>query len=1400
MARLWLPPRLWFPVLFILTTALLTFGAVVSTRAQAQTCRDVGNLTVCGDTLEEGSIGFSLRGNVKIGPKGAAAVVQVGDAAETFLGRPVSDNTRRAGFFHLNSPDPNTGTTDFLFGTVRFIRDTNTEPLIRTHYVDDPTNNDPGIIVAGRLFVDVTNRRIFLPAAGAVPLFTQKNITRNAPYLMDFVNRAGLLPFYRNGGDIGEFAQIDAEFDLNQKKFNVVMPLKLKLTDQLENQDLQLILRASWTETGTFSGTVDGFKAKLNGLSLTAKGVVLRPGEFEAATVDVERADNPGLPNLQPDKPDLVFQFQKLKYKNQKWEIGGVTAAMNDFVFGDAFRTKEQTIGILNNADGQFLQINSTLSFGAVGSSSDVPFTLRLGRQVVDGVRKPVFQAGLPNFTPSLGVMKAKLTNVVFVGDTAQNFYGITAETAELQWPAYLGGKTAAGVGGFKLGIDKDKKIKFELNNGTVATPEFENGVFKGSFSGTVGVNNDLITFTLTGNLNLKLSGNTGVGTTANMILRSGKGVVPATPPGSTPPPPTGQCKTPSGGLVACSSSSALKAYEVTLSGFNLKLGGFGLAITNAKGIDDGGFTAQSVSFSLPAGLDASSQTTTGTSTTISGLTVKGNGDVAITGGSFEIRPIKVGNFQFVGLKGKFEKLATGGYVFAAGGKLPLPGIEPGAGSAGITAEVRIKTKPDNSLDGLGVTVTFETNGPGIPIGTTGMELLKIGGSFDVSNGTASISVTMKAGTSARILSLPVAAIEGTIGLQVNPFKFTANAKLSVLIFQVASANIGVGDGFGFNGGPGATISFNVNFLFANGNANLKVGKVTVSGVTKTRVRGSATINLGLQKGQFGFGLPIQDRTLASIAFSGGQFKDSRSNPPKDKAGLLGSFFIGPVGLSVFADLGSNPKKIELVNRDKFVLSDSAQVRAAAAAGEQGYRTRLLGSNEAATLGLNAAPNALLVQDTLPVTVANQTTLVVGIEFPGTGTPTLRLGLPGGGEITPATVNNTTSFYEQASDPVSNTTTMMLILKPAAPGTYSLSIDGAPATYDFFNYEFNSPPTATINSTACTGSAAAGVTVACSAGASTGGSVNFSWAASDIDSSNAVVAVGYAPIISGELELDSLYVLADELPLGGNSLSWDLNEVPTGQYRMVVEVEDSANPPVHVVSDLIINVTDGRAPAVPAGLSAISQPGELSVRWTQNSERDLAGYEIGFGVVDPNQADSVANFVYSRIMGPKEVITGTNSIIDAKLWGLDNNTEVFYGLRAYDQVGNYSEWTPLQRGRPWALAPKSWTPTPNGTGTGVIEIAFVEPLDPASLAGALTLVDANGTAVPGEIFFTVDEANTQIVGLIFAPQGALEGAYTATLKGGEAGVKALNGATMPANYSWAFTATPLKVLLPMIWR
>jgi hypothetical protein len=77
---------------------------------------------------------------------------------------------------------------------------------------------------------------------------------------------------------------------------------------------------------------------------------------------------------------------------------------------------------------------------------------------------------------------------------------------------------------------------------------------------------------------------------------------------------------------------------------------------------------------------------------------------------------------------------------------------------------------------------------------------------------------------------------------------------------------------------------------------------------------------------------------------------------------------------------------------------------------------------------------------------------------------------------------------------------------------------------------------------------------------------------------------------------------------------------------------------------------------ISASLTTTSQVGELLIKWDQNTERDLAGYEIGFGLVN-----DTSQFIYTRTMGPKEIVTGTSSIVDAKLWGLTDDTEVFYG-------------------------------------------------------------------------------------------------------------------------------------------
>lgn len=70
---------------------------------------------------------------------------------------------------------------------------------------------------------------------------------------------------------------------------------------------------------------------------------------------------------------------------------------------------------------------------------------------------------------------------------------------------------------------------------------------------------------------------------------------------------------------------------------------------------------------------------------------------------------------------------------------------------------------------------------------------------------------------------------------------------------------------------------------------------------------------------------------------------------------------------------------------------------------------------------------------------------------------------------------------------------------------------------------------------------------------------------------------------------------------------------------------------------------------------------------------------LGFGLVNnPNQ------FVYTLNMGPKEVMTGTNNIVDAKIWGLQDTVTIFYGLRAYYSRGYRAN------SRPHVLSSACW--------------------------------------------------------------------------------------------------------------
>ncbi len=121
-----------------------------------------------------------------------------------------------------------------------------------------------------------------------------------------------------------------------------------------------------------------------------------------------------------------------------------------------------QTLGITSDAAAQttFLTFNSKLVFGAAtADATQVPITAKFSRKVINGVGKPILEAGLQNVSTTIGSLKFNLKGVTLVSDPVADFFGLKAQTVDLQWPPALGGKTAAGITGFQLGINKAKKL-----------------------------------------------------------------------------------------------------------------------------------------------------------------------------------------------------------------------------------------------------------------------------------------------------------------------------------------------------------------------------------------------------------------------------------------------------------------------------------------------------------------------------------------------------------------------------------------------------------------------------------------------------------------------------------------------------------------------------------------------------------------------------------------------------------------------------------------------------------------------------------------------------------------------------------------------------------------------------
>ena len=1275
---------------------------------------------------------------------------------------------------------------------------------------------------------------------------------RNSTYSLNWLSRAQLAAMA--AGAITDTTKLDMTFDLQAKLFTGTLPLPIFIAGEQQNPGLVITPTVVFSETGFKAGGLQDFTMRLGGLDLRVRNATLKPGEFTAGAADVLKNDNPewGIVGTEAGNANLLFSILGLKYttSDHKFSVQGGEVPIRDINMANTVKLAQNRLGIFYDDPNNktFVKIKSNVQFGAyLTSTQTITGELLFGRKVFTqtGQIGKFFEGGISSFTGKAGPLSLKISNAKLVGDSVNDFYGLTAGSAFAEWDSKLGGQTGAGMTGLKLGVNAASKFQFALNGGTVAFPTIQNGIFKGTgLSGTVSVISDTITFTATANLQIKLAGGAKnpQGNTFNpvmsFIVRSGPNVQET---------------------CAANAANCLRRVDGRIDALTISIASFKFALAGMRPIGDGGFAVQTATLSVPSILAAVTDQPGSTGFTVAGFQLNGDGSVQVAGGQINISAMKLGKISLGDFKlGFFREVVSDTVFYKATGlvTIGMPNMDPSGGSA-IKGSLTIITSKDFGSPGIGDfekidgSLTLQIGGPGLPIGTTGMILRSIGGQVSWSHTTTAFTATVSIGSAASFAGIDLIRLDASLSVQLDPFVMRATAGLKLLNFiDIASVLVEVGDGVGFNAcpagqsvvlpgppplnfipnpncgpGKGFHAHYHVNKLIVTGDVDLRIGKVNGD----TKLQGSAVYTVGMTKSQVFPLVPPVSFTLLRASFQVGKF-----TVPYASGSTVGAFanlqVTDRIQVGVMMDFkeecclttaerarDNNDGKLFIIgtNFEGFAFVPQTLVQQMVAQGVPGWRLAHVSRKTGKEILGPLAPEMMDSPDiatavSVPFVLTDTGTLIAGIHYTGTVTPAPRISLvlPTGVTITKNTINPATmEFHEELAANATDSSDVSFVIGAAAPGNYTLLIDDAPAQYEHVHYTLNDPPA--VNS------------VAYGAPRS---SILLSWNTSDADSPDAKVRVLLGKIFSGTAQADigSAVVVSEGLPLGDGSLFFPTDGLSTGDYQLIVEVSDNKNAPVNGIAPQVISVVDTTPPAVPTGLTAASGPGRLLVSWTPNTDKDIAGYEIGFGFVN-----DVNQFNYTRDLGMKETFVGLADNVmrirqpggldivssediaspsvdrmDAPLWLPVDGVDVFYGIRAYDHERHYSGWTPLVQGKPWDISPRAWTPSPNGVGGGgYVEVAFPATLDASTLVnGALTVRDVNGNALPGTTQQVLDSEGNPI-GLRFIPSALMpNGAYSAVISGGVAGVKASDGRTMLANYTWTFTVQNATIYMSVLNR
>jgi hypothetical protein len=733
---------------------------------------------------------------------------------------------------------------------------------------------------------------------------------------------------------------------------------------------------------------------------------------------------------------------------------------------------------------------------------------------------------------------------------------------------------------------------------------------------------------------------------------------------------------------------------DTTLSpAFGISVAGLTLQLDTPQQLPDGSFHARKAKLGAPTALG-------GGSVEVNDVTVKDGKVVSIGGGEFRLPLIRVGPKEsgfVLDLRGKLARDDNDDLIVEAEGTFTAPNLGTATGCKGITVKVilaqvdddltlltlqppaadaeRMQVMPSGPYvgtapDGVVLRQAMLRLDCAIPIGATGFDLKSVQGTVTLNPGSTTIEIAATIATTRQVLGTPIVSAEGQIKLTTDPFSLALHQGVKLFTLPVAS-----GDALITPRSFSGTLRVELTLMKGSVTVNSWVdsstefhltGKGYVEvGLTKGSVRKKCLIKLG--KLRICPKIPPRTVRLGGVEVQAGEFRrlggdEVQAGELRNGAwGFRGSFRYKKYGQGFYVD---SEGQIKFGNVDEYQLVEPEEIEEAHAAWSGALAAGVDAAAASAGYHFASPASAFPLTITTPITLPSDLILMLSRQGQN---PQLSLVMPDGTVVTPDTLPENIDYVEEVNEiddqDEAPATQLIYTVADAEPGDWLAVLIGEPEAEELYQFEVIGHPTEPVlevdeSDVLASGEGGATVTWRLRSNSpetyvaifANPGPITETFV---IDNSDGTTATVELPLYLG-------YELAEDIPAQTDNTPQshpvDTSFLPSGTYRVWLEIDDEINDPVQVylAQPLVVDHSSDFGETWTPTVTVEAGFNDLYLDWTAHSSPDVDYYIVYIGE-EPGTA-TPEDAVDSFIVGYSD---------DFYLVGLDGNETLYIAIGAY---------------------------------------------------------------------------------------------------------------------------------------